>query len=111
MRCKSEKKNSTPCIYIYSLAPSGSRRRGLLPPSPLLLGDGQEQLELRGQFLLRVQAVGEIDATNTTVGVDLHSQSLDVVRPVRSPRKVAEVKLDLVPPLLPALVYSGGIFF
>lgn len=72
----------------------------LLPPLPLLLGDRQEQLEFRRELLLRVQAVGEVNPADTAVRVDLHPQSLDVVRAVRSAREVAKVELDLVPPLL-----------
>ena len=38
-----------------------------------LSGDGQEELELGWQLVLRVQSVGEVDSTDTAVGVDLHS--------------------------------------
>lgn len=65
----------------------------------LLLRDWQEQLELRRELLLRVEAVGEVDPPDAAVGVDLHPQGLDVVRAVRSTREVAQVELDLVPPL------------
>lgn len=67
---------------------------------PLLLGDRQEQLELRGQLLLGVETVGEVDAADPTVRVDLYPQRLDIVRAVRSSREVAQVELDLVPALL-----------
>lgn len=70
-----------------------------LLPLSLLLRDGQEQLELRRELLLRVEAVGEVDAPDAAVGVYLHPQGLDVVRSVRSTREVAKVELDLVPPL------------
>ena len=42
--------------------------------------DGQEELELRRQLLLGVEAVREVDAADAAVGVDLHPQRLDVVR-------------------------------
>ena len=38
-----------------------------------LAGDGQEELELGWQLVLRVQPVGEVDSTDTAVGVDLNS--------------------------------------
>lgn len=38
------------------------------------------QLELRGQLLLRVEALREVDPPDAAVGVDLHAQSLDVIR-------------------------------
>lgn len=63
----------------------------------VLLGDGQEELELRGKLLLRVEAVGEIDAADAAVGVYLHAQRLDVVRAIRAAREVRQVELDLVP--------------
>lgn len=81
------------------IATSGSCERRL-PPLPLLLGDGQEQLELRRELLLRVQAVGEVNPADAAVRVDLHPQGLDVVGAVSSAREVAKVELDLVPPLL-----------
>ncbi len=57
----------------------------------------QEELELRRQFFLGVQAVGEIDAADAAVRVQLNAQRLDVVGTVRAARKVAQVELDLVP--------------
>ena len=97
---------------------------------PLRLLNRQEQLELRRQLLLRVQAVGEVDSgsaetrsayTDTerggsgcaaaesghsppdaAVGVDLNTERLDVVGTVRAAREVAQVELDLVPALVQA---------
>ena len=66
----------------------------------LLLLHGQEQLELRGQLLLRVQPVREVDPPDPAVGVDLHPQRLDVVGAVGSAREVAEVELNLIPALI-----------
>jgi len=37
-------------------------------------GDGEEELELWGELILGVEAVGEINATNTAVSVDLYSK-------------------------------------
>lgn len=67
---------------------------------PLLLGDRQEQLELRGKLLLGVEAIGEVNAADPTVRVDLYPQCFDIVRAVRSSCEVAQVELDLVPALL-----------
>lgn len=90
------------------LAILGSCER-LLPPLPFLLGDGQEQLELRRKLLLRVQAVGKVNPADAAVRVDLHPQGLDVVGTVRSAREIAKVKLDLVPSLLDRF-FSGQRF-
>jgi hypothetical protein len=66
----------------------------------VLLRDGQEQLELWRKLLLRVQAVGEVDAADPAVGVDLHTQRLDVVGSVRATGEVRQIELDLVPALV-----------
>ena len=61
---------------------------GRLAPSlfSLALGlasNGQEELELWGQLVLGVQAVGEVNAANTAVRVDLHSKIISYDFPVR----------------------------
>lgn len=48
--------------------------------SLVCLLDGQEELELRGQLLLGVELVREVDAADAAVRVDLHAQRLDVIR-------------------------------
>lgn len=78
---------------------SSVRKRSLLS-LPLLLGDGQEELELRGQLLFRVEAVGEVNPADSAVGMNLDPQRLDIVRAIRSAGEVTEVELDLVPPLI-----------
>merc|ERR1719487_2637656 len=60
----------------------------------------QEELEFWRQLLLRVEAVGEIDATQPAVRVDLNTQCLDVVRAVRTAREIRQVELDLIPALV-----------
>merc|ERR1719152_740086 len=60
---------------------------------PLTLLHGEEELELWRQLLLAVEAIREVDAAQPAIGVDLHAQRLDVVRPVRAPREVGEVEL------------------
>mmetsp|Transcript_16531 Transcript_16531/g.39267 ORF Transcript_16531/g.39267 Transcript_16531/m.39267 type:complete len:257 (-) Transcript_16531:7-777(-) len=62
--------------------------------------DGQEELELCRELLLRVQAVGEVDAADTAVRVNLHAQSLDVVCAIRTAREIRQVELNLVPALI-----------
>ena len=70
----------------------------------LILLNGQEQLELTGQFVLRVQAVTKVDSSNATVGMDLHLQCLEVVRSVGSSREIRQIELNLIP----ALVQTHG---
>jgi len=67
-----------------------------------LLLNRQEELEFWGQFLLRIQAITEVQAANAAVGVDLHAERLNVIRAVRASREVAEVKLNLIPSLVEA---------
>lgn len=43
--------------------------------------DGQEELELGGELLLSVELVGEVDAPDAAVGVNLHPQRLNIVCP------------------------------
>ena len=49
------------------------------PDSRSWLLQGQKQLELWGQLLLRVEAVREVDAANAAIGMDLHPQRLYVI--------------------------------
>ena len=71
-----------------------------MPRLRRLLLDGKEQLELGGQLLLRVQPVGEVNAPDAAVRVDLYPQRLNVVRAVGASCKIGEVELDLVPALV-----------
>jgi len=41
--------------------------------------DGEEQLELRGQLLFRVQAVREVYSSDSAVGVQLHPEGFNVI--------------------------------
>ena len=65
-----------------------------------LLGDGEEKLELRGELLLRVEAVREVQAADAAVGMHLHTKGLNVVGAVGATGEVGEVELDLVPALV-----------
>ena len=62
--------------------------------------DREEEFELGREFVLGVEAVAEVDTADAAVGVDLHSQRLDVVRAVSPPREIGQVELDLVPALV-----------
>ena len=80
--------------------------QGLLRPAPdlvpgvALLLDGEVELELCGELLLAVEAVGEVDAADAAVGVDLHAERLNVVGAVGAAGEVGQVELDLVPALV-----------
>mmetsp|Transcript_28691 Transcript_28691/g.83113 ORF Transcript_28691/g.83113 Transcript_28691/m.83113 type:complete len:269 (-) Transcript_28691:399-1205(-) len=87
------------CGFCGRLLPHGIPLR-VCGKLPILLGDGHQQTELRGKLVLGVQAVGEVDPTNATIGVDLNPQSFDVVGAVRPTGKVAQIELDLVPTLV-----------
>merc|ERR1712232_166396 len=64
--------------------------------STTLLRHWQEELELRRQLLFAVKAVGEVDSANAAVGVQLHTERLNVVRTIGTPREVGEIELNLV---------------
>merc|ERR1712139_96432 len=66
----------------------------------LLLLNRKEQLEFRRQFLLGVEAVREVYPADSAIGMYLHTQRLDVVRAISTARKVRQIELDLVPPLV-----------
>ena len=84
-------------------------------PTLALLLDGEVELELGGELLLAVEPVGEVDAADAAVGVDLDPQRLHVVGAVRPPGEVRQVELDLVPALVQShrhradeRLHSGG---
>ncbi len=65
---------------------------------------GQKELKLRRQLVFAIQAVGKVDAPHSAVGVNLHPQSLYVVRAISAAGEIGEIELDLIP----ALVQSHG---
>ena len=65
--------------------------------SHLFLLDGEEKLELIGEFFFRIETVREVDSSNSAVSMNLYSQSLNVTGTVRSAGEIGQVKLDLVP--------------
>jgi len=66
----------------------------------VLLGNGEEQLELWRQFLFGVESVGEVQAANAAIRMQGYTQRLDVICSVRAPREIGEVELDLIPTLV-----------
>ena len=65
-----------------------------------MLLNGEEEFELGREFVFRVEPVAEVYSSDPAIGVNLHSERLDVVGPVGTSREVAQIKLDLVPPLV-----------
>ena len=63
----------------------------------LLLLDGKEELELRWQFLFRVKSIREVNSSDPAIGVDGHSQGLNVVSAVGTTGEIGEVELNLIP--------------
>ena len=59
--------------------------------------DWQEQFELWWQLVFRVESVGEVDSSDSAVGVDLNSEGLYVIGTVRSPGEIRQVELNLIP--------------
>ena len=62
-----------------------------------LSSDWQEKLELGWELILGVESVGEVDSSNSTVGVDLNSQSLYIIGTVGSSSEIRQVELNLIP--------------
>ena len=69
-----------------------------------LASNGEEKLELRRQLVLGVKAIGEVDSSDSAVGVNLDTQGLNVVSTVGTTSEIRQVELDLVP----AFVKSHG---
>ena len=75
----------------------------------MLFLDGEEELELWGQLLLAVQPVGEVYAPDPTIGMDGHSQGLDVVGTVGPAGEVRQIELDLVPAWIRRRIPSSSL--
>jgi len=60
----------------------------------------QKQLEFRGQLVLRIQSIREIDPSDPAVCVDLNAQCLHIIGPVRSSREIRQIELDLIPSVI-----------
>ena len=87
--------------FIFSLlGPSPSilpLDRSRITNRIILLSNGKEELEFRRKLLLRVQAIGKVDTTDATIGMNLHTERLDVVGTVGSSCEIRQIELNLVP--------------
>jgi len=66
----------------------------------MLFLDRQEQLELWGQLLFRVQPVAEINSSNSAIGMQLDTQRFNIVGAVGAAGEVRQVELNLIPALV-----------
>lgn len=81
------------CPPRVALLPTNPLIKGCSPPTPAC---GRfAHLELGRQLGLRIEAVGEVDAAQAAVSVDLHSQRLHVIGAVGALHKVGQVELHL----------------
>lgn len=48
----------------------------------------QEQFELGGQLIFGIKSVGEVDAADSAVGVDLNAEGFNIVRSISAAGKV-----------------------
>lgn len=65
-----------------------------------LTSNWQEQFEFWGQLVFCVQSVGEVNSSNSAVGVNLHSKGFNIVGTVGSSSEIGQVELNLVPSLI-----------
>ena len=80
-----------------------------------LASNWEEKLELRRQLVLSVEAIGEVDSSDSAVGVNLDTEGLNVVGTVGTTSEIGQVELDLVPALVETHghradegLYTGG---
>ena len=66
--------------------------------------NGQEKFEFWGQLVFSVEAVGEVNSTDSAVSVNLDSEGFDVVSSVGTTSEIGQIELNLVP----AFVESHG---
>ena len=69
-----------------------------------LTSNRQEEFEFWRQLIFGVEPVGEVDSSNSTVGVDLNSQSLYIIGTVGSSSEIRQIELNLIP----AFIESHG---
>ena len=65
-----------------------------------LLLNRQKELEFGRKLLFGIKSVWKIYSTDPAVCMDLHSQRLNVIRPIGPARKIWKVELDLIPALV-----------
>jgi len=63
-------------VHHWSAACNSAKRPRRIDGADLflLVADWKAEAEVLGQLVLRVQSIGEVDATHATVGVYLHSR-------------------------------------
>lgn len=66
--------------------------------------NGQEKFEFWGKLVFGVEAVGEVNSTDSAVSVNLDSEGFDVVGTVSTSGEIGQVELNLVP----AFIKSHG---
>jgi hypothetical protein len=64
----------------------------------------QEKLEFGWELIFSIKSVGEIDSSYSTVGMDLHSKSFNIVGTIGSSSEIGQVELNLIP----AFIKSHG---
>ena len=57
----------------------------------------QEKFELWRKLVFGIESVGEINSSNSAVGVDLNSKSLYVICTISSSGEIRQVELNLIP--------------
>ena len=57
----------------------------------------QEKFELWRKLIFGIESVGEVDSSDSAVGVDLNAQSLDIVGTVGTTSEIGQVELNLIP--------------
>ena len=84
------------CSLVPSFLLLGLFKLGLVWFSSSV-GNRQVELELWWEFFFRVQSIGEVYSSNSTVGVDLYSQGLNIVGTISSSCEIRQVELNLIP--------------
>ena len=62
-----------------------------------LASDWEEELELGRQLVLGVEAVREVNSSDSAVSVNLNAQGLNVVGTVGTAGEIGQVELNLIP--------------
>jgi len=70
---------------------------GRVVSSLSLAGDWEEELEFGRQLVLGVEAIGEVDSSNSAVSVNLNAKGLYVVSTVGTTSEIGQVELNLIP--------------
>lgn len=66
----------------------------------LLFLNGQKQFKLRRQLLFTIKPVRKVYPADTTVRMNSHSQSFDVITTISPACKIRQIELDLIPTLI-----------